>query len=366
MSSGAQAEHLDLLLDAAPVAIVAVDEAGRIVHLNAQVERLFGYDRAELLGMSVEQLVPERFRGAHPALRSGYNAAPAARSMGAGRDLFGLRRDGSEMPVEIGLSPISTPQGRFVLATIIDITERKRAEELRLQTVSERRRRIDAEADRDRALDASQLKSQFVAAMSHELRTPLNAIIGMTELLSGNELTARQRNYVEKINESAEALLGTISSILDFSKIEAGKIQLDARRFELESIVCGAVDVLAQIARQKGLRLHCFVDPAVPRTLVGDPDRLRQILLNLIGNAVKFTAQGRVVVRALAGDANASTVEVRFEIDDTGIGISSDALPKLFQPFVQADDSASRQFGGTGLGLSISKRLAELMGARSR
>ncbi len=172
--------------------------------------------------------------------------------------------------------------------------------------------------------------------MSHELRRLSNAIIGMTELLSGNELTARQRNYVEKINESAEALLGTISSILDFSKIEAGKIQLDSRRFDVESIVCFVVNTfLAQIARQKGLRLHLFRRPGCATHLVGDPDRLRQILLNLIGNAVKFAAQGRVVVRALAGDANGSTVEVRFEIDDTGIGISSDALPKLFQPFVQ-------------------------------
>ncbi len=362
MSSVGQPEHLSLLLDAAPVAIVAVDEAGRIVHSNAQVERLFGYDRADLLGMPVEDLVPERFRGAHPALRASYDAAPAARSMGAGRDLYALRCDGTEMPVEIGLSPISTSQGHFVLATIIDITERKRAEELRLQTVGERRRRIDAEADRDRALDASQLKSQFVAAMSHELRTPLNAIIGISELLSGNELTDRQRNYVEKINESAEALLGIISNILDFSKIEAGKVHLDVRRFELESIVCGAVDVLAQTARQKGLRLHCFIDPAVPPVLEGDADRLRQILLNLIGNAVKFTTAGRVVVRALAEGSIGSSVTVRFEIDDTGIGIASDVLPKLFEPFVQADDSASRRFGGTGLGLSISRRLVELMG----
>ena len=362
MPSAELTEHLNILLDAAPVAIVAVNDAGRIVHLNAQVEKLFGYDRSELLGMSVDSLVPERFRGAHPGLRSGYNAAPAARTMGAGRDLFGLRRDGSEMPVEIGLSPFSTPQGQFVLATIIDITERKRAEDLRLQTVSERRRRIDAEADRDRALDASHSKSQFVATMSHELRTPLNAIIGMSELLSSNDLTDRQRNYVEKINESAEALLGIISSILDFSKIEAGKVQLDERRFDLEGIVCGTVDVLAHTARQKGLGLHSFIDPALPPILEGDPDRLRQILLNLIGNAVKFTDEGRVIVRAFPDSAIASTVIVRFEIEDTGIGIASDVLPKLFEPFVQADDSASRRFGGTGLGLSISKRLVEIMG----
>ncbi len=173
-------------------------------------------------------------RVGHPVLRHGYQAAPTSRAMGAGRDLFALRKDGTEMPVEIGLSTIDTPQGTVVLATIIDISERKRAETLRLQSASERRRRIDAEADRDRALDASQLKSQFVATMSHELRTPLNSIIGRAELLAGTPLQDRQRDYVQKINDSAETLLGIINSILDFSKIEAGKVQLEVRRFALE------------------------------------------------------------------------------------------------------------------------------------
>ena len=340
-------EQLQLVVEAVPIAIVVADAEGRITLINARGERLFGYDRDELLGAPVELLVPERFRSSHPGLRHGYRDAPAARAMGAGRDLFGLRKDGTEVPIEIGLNPLSTPQGEFVLASVIDITERKRAEEMRLE--------------RDRAVDASQFKTQFVATMSHELRTPLNAIIGSAELLSAMNLDQRQRACVETIDESAEALLSTVSSILDFSKIEAGKIDLETRNFELDATVAKAAAVIAPQARDKGLTLHTYVDPAIPPTLRGDQDRLRQILLNLIGNAVKFTGRGRVIVRALSVETSSRYARVRFEVQDSGIGIDEKTLPKLFEPFVQADASPSRTYGGTGLGLSICKRLVELM-----
>ena len=340
-------EHLRLIVEGAPNANIVVDQDGNITLVNAQTERLFGYDRGDLLGAPVDTLVPERFRAGHGVLRAGYRTSPSARPMGAGRDLFGLRKDGTELPVEIGLSPIRTPKGEFVLASVVDITERKNAEELRSQ--------------RDRALDASQLKSQFVATMSHELRTPLNAIIATAELLSTSTLDERQRGFVETIDESAEALLEIISSILDFSKIEAGKLDLEARAFDLESLVEGAATVLTRQVRQKNLGLHVYVDPSIPAVLNGDAHRLRQILLNLIANAVKFTANGKIVVRAIPVEVSGRHAVVRFEVEDTGVGIEPHVVPKLFQPFVQADSSSSRQFGGTGLGLSISKRLVELM-----
>jgi PAS domain S-box-containing protein len=340
-------EQLQLVVEAVPIAIVVADAEGRITLINAQGERLFGYDRDELLGAPVELLVPERFRSSHPGLRHGYRDAPAARAMGAGRDLFGLRKDGTEVPIEIGLNPLSTPQGEFVLASVIDITERKRAEAMRLE--------------RDRAVDASQFKTQFVATMSHELRTPLTAIIGSAELLSAMNLDQRQRACVETIDESAGALLSTVSSILDFSKIEAGKIDLETRDFELDATVAKAAAVLAPQARDKGLALQTYVDPAIPQTLRGDQYRLRQILLNLIGNAVKFTSHGHVVVRAISAETSSRHERVRFEVQDTGIGIDEETLQKLFEPFVQADASSSRTYGGSGLGLSICKRLVELM-----
>ncbi len=340
-------EQLGLVIDAAPIAIVVVDAGGVLVLVNEQACKLFGYDRAELLGARVEMLLPERFRRGHSGLRDGYLAAPRTRAMGAGRDLFGLRKDGTEVPIEIGLNPISTAQGDFTLTVVADITERKNGEELRRQ--------------RDRALDASKLKSQFVATMSHELRTPLNAIIAAAELLSSTRLDARQRAFVETIDESAEALLAIISSILDFSKIEAGKLDLEACAFELEPLVEGAAAVLAQQARQKGLALYVHVDPAIRGAVLGDAHRLRQILLNLIANAVKFTASGRIVVRAYPLELTSDGANVRFEVEDTGIGVHPGILPKLFEPFVQGDSSSSRRFGGTGLGLSICKRLVELM-----
>jgi PAS domain S-box-containing protein len=340
-------EHLRLVVDAAPIAIIVADCDGRITLANAQGARIFGYEGDELLGRPIESLVPDRFQGTHTGLRSEYLQTMEDRLMGAGRDLYGLRKDGTEVAIEIGLHPITTPQGNFTLAAIVDITEPKHAEEMRLQ--------------RDRALDASQLKSQFVATMSHELRTPLNAIIGTVELLSNSALDDRQRAYLNSIETSAEALLAVISSILDFSKIWAGRVDLEAQDFELDTLLTAAADVVAQNVRQKRLTLDTFVDPLIPRVLRGDPDRLRQILLNLVGNAVKFTQSGHIVIRALPGETSGSHVTVRFEVQDTGVGIAREILPQLFSPFVQGDGSASRKYGGTGLGLAISKRLVELM-----
>lgn len=355
-------EHLRLVVDAAPLAIIVADENGRITLVNTQAELLFQYARSEMLGQPLEILVPARFRHGHPGLRARFHESPSTRPMGAGRDLFGLRKDGSEVPIEIGLSPFSSPGGDFVLATIVDITERKYAEQLRLLTAQEQRRRLDAEQDRDQARDASRLKSQFVATMSHELRTPLTTIIGISELLAGTSLDDRQRRYCEQISESAEALLTIINSILDFSKIEAGKLELDERDFELQAVIESAASVLSPQARKKSLRLHIDIDPLLPALVRGDADRLMQILLNLIGNAVRFTERGNVVVRATPVETALRGAVIRFEVQDTGIGIGAEVLPRLFEPFVQADSSSSRKYGGTGLGLSISKRLVTLMG----
>lgn len=215
---------------------------------------------------------------------------------------------------------------------------------------------------RDQALEASQLKSQFVANISHEIRTPISAVIGMNQLLMTSPLEPKQREYARLVNESAQSLLTVINDILDFSKIEAGMIDLHTVPFAAGSVLKEVSDVVSASVRQKGLFFVSAVDEKLPQTLTGDPTRLRQILVNLIGNSVKFTTSGEVVVSAVVVPTRPGYV--RFSVQDTGIGISLEAQSKLFQPFVQEDGSTTRRFGGTGLGLSISKRLVELMGGQ--
>jgi two-component system sensor histidine kinase/response regulator len=362
-------EHLlNAVIEGSPYAKILVNAAGKIVLVNAQTEALFGYTRAELLGESIERLVPERFRHGHPALRSHFTDAPVAREMGAGRDLYGLRKDASEMPIEIGLNPISTGSETFTLAAVTDITERRRAEALRLAHAGMQQYTAELEALNNELEFASRFKTEFVATMSHELRTPLSAIVGAAELLERAPLDAPERRIVHTIAEASEALLSIVKNVLDFSKIEAGKLELEIAPFELAAVIDGAAEVVAQTARANRTTLNVFVDPALP-AVIGDRDRLRQVLLNLLGNAVKFTAGGHITARASIVEETAQIVTVRFEVEDDGIGIAPDVVPTLFEPFAQADRSASRRFGGTGLGLSISKRLVELMdgtiGARS-
>jgi PAS domain S-box-containing protein len=344
-------ERFRLAVEAAPNAMLMADPAGRIVLVNSQAERLFGYARSELVGRQVELLVPERLRDAHPRYRAGFVAAPQTRSMGAGRDLFAVRKDGSEVPVEIGLNPIVMSDGTYVLSSVIDITERKRAETERDELL-ERERAALAEA---RA--ASRAKDEFLAVLSHELRTPLNAILGWASLLRAGGFGADETEMaLETIERNAKLQTRIVSEILDVSRIVRGKFQLEMARCDPASVVESAMNSLRPAARAKRITLRSSLAPV--REVVADPARIEQVVWNLVSNAIKFTDKGGTVDVALSDQGS----HLRIDVADTGRGIPQSFLPRVFDRFTQADSSSTREHGGLGLGLAIARHLVELHG----
>jgi PAS domain S-box-containing protein len=353
------------ILNAANYAITSVDEAGIFLTFNPAAEKMLGYRAEDVIGKMTQELIHDPAEVATRAeelsrelgrkITSGLEALVAKARLGQPdeREWTYIRKDGTRFPVRLSVTALFDDEGRVsgTLGIAADITESKRSA-------------AELVRARDAAEAANKAKSDFLAVMSHEIRTPMNAIIGMSGLLRDTSLEPRQREYVEAVNNSGEALLEIINDILDFSKIESAQLKLEPHDFDFRALTDGVIELLAPRAEGKGLEFAAIVAPEVPFILHGDDGRLRQILVNLVTNAIKFTESGRVVLRVLCVRRETARVDLKFEIIDTGIGISPDQQAKLFNPFTQADSTTRRQYGGTGLGLAICKRLVELMGGR--
>ena len=339
----------DLYMNA-PCGYHSLDESGNFLRVNDTELRMLGYTREEMVErMNIRDLLTPESRQVYAA------NFPIFMKQGWINNLeFGFyRKDGSVLPVLLSGTAVKDSHGTFIVSrsTMIDNTEKKHL----IEKLQEAKKVAE---------EATQAKSSFLANMSHEIRTPMNAVIGFANLALKTELTARQRDYVSKIHNAGVSLLGLINDILDFSKIEAGRLSIEEVDFALDAVIENLIAATAHSTVEKGLELLINVPRDIPQHLIGDPHRLGQVLINLVGNSVKFTEAGDVEVRVALLERTGEKVKLRFAVRDTGIGMAEEQMSKLFQPFSQADSSTTRKYGGTGLGLSITRHLVEMMGGQ--
>lgn len=340
-------KFLSNIIESSLDGIVTINDKGIIETFNKAASDLFGYTKVEAIGQNVNILVPSPHHEKHDEYIENYMRTGIAKAIGRTAELYAQRKDGSKFLASLRIGKIDLESKTIFTALIQDITEIKKAQK-------------ELEKAKEKALDATKTKSSFLANMSHEIRTPMTGIIGMSKLALETELTKKQENYLKKINLSANNLLEIINDILDISKIEAGKLEIVKEDFDLFEVIQNVINMVEINAMEKNLDINVDYDHSLGRSYYGDALRINQILMNLIGNAIKFTHQGEVKLKVFKVDKN----HLRFEIIDSGIGIPKEVQDKLFDSFEQADSSTTKKYGGTGLGLSICKQLVEMMNGK--
>ncbi|MCQ6562039.1 response regulator [Paenibacillus mendelii] len=321
--------------------MITFDDEGLILAVNPALTPMFGYLESDVIGQSIAELIPCFGEGMFKSLAAGEAAGKRV-------ELTPVRKDGRRFPAEVQTGMAMVDEERIYACTISDMTERKRFEQELMNAKEE-------------AEIAARAKTDFLAMVSHEIRTPMNGVLGMTGLILETELDDEQREYAEIIRKSGDALLTVINDILDYSKIESGKLELEEIPFQIEMVIAETFELFTAKSKQLALELSCEFDPTLPPIVIGDGMKLRQVLINLVGNAVKFTPQGSIKVSVRLLEQREDAIEMEFTVQDTGVGIPEEKLPLLFQPFSQVDTSLTRRYGGTGLGLAICKNLVELM-----
>jgi PAS domain S-box-containing protein len=351
------------ITDSAQDAIVMMDPEGKISYWNPAAERVLGYTSAETIGRNMHALlVPAQYRPLHAAAYPRFQQTGQGAAVGKSLELSAVRKDGVEIPIQLSLSAVAIDGAWHAVGIVRDISEQKRAEE----TLVETNRQLETATARSyemtvKAEQANAAKSDFLASMSHEIRTPMNGVLGMAGLLLETKLDDEQRRFAEIVRSSADFLLALINDILDFSKVEAGRLEVEVIDFDLGELFDDFGGMMGLRAEEKHLKFICSVSPEVPRLLRGDPGRLRQILLNLASNAIKFTSEGEVSVRASLVRESEHDTMLRVSVSDSGIGIPREKQGLLFNKFSQVDVSTTRKYGGTGLGLAICRQLVQLM-----